>query len=170
MKKLILAAAMAIAAGSTHAMAVNGNVDATFSTVNGDVILTLVNKTPVTPASVTEIDLVIPQKGQKDGKHVALFTGNTVITEHTQVNLGSAQRVVALLAPAATPNQIASLSPSVSDDQDAGCNQCKQESHGIPIALKFQIAGATVNALRSTYVHLSQPFTPQTFVLPGPNS
>ena len=42
MKKLVMLGAMLIVAQSAYAKSLNGNVDATFTTENGDVFLTLV--------------------------------------------------------------------------------------------------------------------------------
>ncbi|GLQ93792.1 hypothetical protein [Dyella acidisoli] len=171
MKKLITLAATLILAQSASAKSLNGNVDATFSTENGNVFLTLVNKKTDTPATVTGVDLLIPQKNKKEAQKVVIFSGNNPIGSDTKIPLGTVEKLVSLLYPTASQDQIKAAAPTISDDQAATCTNCRQKIDGIGFHLALTYgSGVSQSILTGSFLHLTQPFSVKTFVLPAPNN
>lgn len=168
MKKLVMFAAMLFVAQSACAKSLNGNVDATFTTENGDVFLTLVNKQLSTPATVTEVDLLVPQKNKKEVQKMALFSGGTAISANTKIPLGRVEKLVSLLYPSATEDQIKAASPIISDDRSRTCSNCKQVENDVDFHLSLVYSGTPQSVLTGSVLHLAVPFSIKTAVISAP--
>jgi hypothetical protein len=169
MKFALMALALLSSAQQAYGHSVSGNINAAFSTSNGDVTLTLKNVHPETPAMITSVDLLLPQHGHKDSKQVSLFNGASAIHDDTQIALGSAVSLVAKLYPQAMPAQIEATHPTVSDNQDADCVNCHAENVGIAFRLVVSF-GPTVSQkiLTTTFLHLTAPMNIQTRIISAP--
>jgi hypothetical protein len=169
MKKLVMLAVILITAQSACAKSLNGNVDATFTTENGGVFLTLVNKHLSTPVTVTEVDLLLPQKNKKEAQKMSLFSGSTAINANTKIPLGNVERMVSLLYPSSTQDQIKAASPIISDDRSPTCSNCQQDENEVEFRLSLVYSsGASQSIFTGSDLHLKVPFNIKTAVIFAP--
>lgn len=133
MKNLLLACALSVAALAANAESVaTGNLNYSISQANGEVVLTLINKTPDVPAILESVGLLFPGTG--DGVHSPRKINRTLDTK-TEIALGGVDAFANLVSPGI---DLRSWKPFASDRiPNCRASECETKPFAVKLSLKY---------------------------------
>ena len=133
MKSLLLACALSVASLAANAESfATGNLNYSISQANGEVVLTLINKTPDVPATLESVGLLFPS--DEDRVH-PMRNVDRSLGARTEISLGKADAIAKLVDPMV---DLASWNTAVSDLLHAcHASECETKKFGVKIVLNY---------------------------------
>lgn len=133
MKSLLLASILSVASLAANAESVaTGNLDYSIAQANGEVVLTLINKTPDVPATLESVGVLFPSTG--DGVHLPRKVDKS-LGARTEISLGGGDQFANLVSPGV---DLGSWKPLASDRiPDCRAPECETKPFAVKLSLKY---------------------------------